>query len=84
MKIIHTARGFELINFVDVYGKKCALQQSSAIGDKVSEIDNPGSSFIWFGVQKEPADLRARMHLSREQVKELVKHLNKWLKKGRF
>lgn len=45
-----TNRGFDLIKFEDAYGNECSLQQSSAVGDSDDAIDNPGSSFIWLGI----------------------------------
>lgn len=45
-----TNRGFDLIEFDDANGQKCSLQQSSAIGDSSEAIDNPGSSFLWLGI----------------------------------
>ena len=45
-----TGRGFALIEFTDAYGYRCSLQQSSAIGDDDDAMDNPGSSFVWLGV----------------------------------
>ena len=45
-----TGRGFALVNFKDAYGYECSLQQSSAIGDSDEAMDNPGSSFVWLGV----------------------------------
>lgn len=45
-----TVRGFRYVEFVDAYGYECSLQQSSAIGDTDEAMENPGSSFIWLGV----------------------------------
>jgi len=45
-----TERGFELIEFRDAYDKACSLQQSSAIGDTDGAMENPGSSFVWLGI----------------------------------
>lgn len=45
-----TGRGFKYVEFVDAYGYECSLQQSSAIGDTDEAMENPGSSFIWLGV----------------------------------
>ncbi|MCR9201769.1 MAG: hypothetical protein NXI04_24245 [Planctomycetaceae bacterium] len=45
-----TGRGFKLVEFTDSYGYECSLQQSSAIGDTDEATENPGSSFIWLGV----------------------------------
>lgn len=45
-----TNRGFGWITFEDAYGHKCSLQQSSAIGDREKDLDHPGSSFVWLGI----------------------------------
>jgi hypothetical protein len=67
-------RGFELIEFTDIYGKPCTLQQSSAA---IYE-GPPGSSAVWLGQGDD------RMHLSHEQVIALVAHLSAWLQTGSF
>jgi len=77
MKIEKTERGFELINFQDHNDASCSLQQSSAVGDYGDAFERPGSSFVWLGAP-------IRMHLSREQVAELVQHLQQWLVTGSF
>lgn len=49
-KSTKTGRGFSVIAFRDAYDKECSLQQSSAIGDSEEAMENPGSSFVWLGV----------------------------------
>lgn len=49
-KSTKTERGFEVIKFKDAYENECSLQQSSAIGDTDEAFENPGSSFVWLGV----------------------------------
>lgn len=73
MQVEHTGRGFEIINFVDRNGADCSLQQSSA-----AEYTEPGVSAIWLGASDR------RMHLSLNQVKELLPHLKSWVKNGSF
>lgn len=71
-----TARGFARIDFEDAYGAKCSLQDSSAIPN------------VWLGVDVAFPDREGvahrldggRMHLSKDQVKALVRHLQAWLK----
>ncbi len=46
-----THRGFPIVEFVDAYGKKCSIQCSSAIGDTDEGMENPGSSFLWVGLE---------------------------------
>ena len=73
MNIKKTARGFEIIQFIDKYGKQCSLQQSS-----LADYETPGSSAIWFGIENE------RMHIDLNQLKELLPHLIRWVETGSF
>ena len=77
----HTARGFEVVHFTDLYGEECTLQ--------VSSLAEPAA--VWLGCQnnakphhvtQEPNS--PRMHLSRAQVKGLVRQLKNWLCTGSF
>lgn len=45
-----TPRGFKVVEFEDAYGYECSLQQSSAVGDDDDAMENPGSSFVWLGI----------------------------------
>jgi len=72
-KIEKTGRGFQVIDFKDHTGEKCSLQQSS-----LADFEPPGTSAVWLGIND------YRMHLQLEQVKELIKHLQKWVKEGVF
>ena len=78
MEIRLTPRNFEIIEFPESHGLPCNLQQSSSIDNTQRGLDNPGSSFIWFGLKD------SRMHLSRENLIELLPHLQQWLKTGNF
>jgi len=73
MEIEKTERGFEIIRFKDFYGGECSLQQSS-----LALYNKPGSSAIWFGHREE------RMHINLELMKELLPHLQNWVKDGSF
>lgn len=92
LKLVRTQRGFEVISFVDAYGKLCSLQQSSAIDGTEEGLANPGSSFVWLGVDvlaTAAAEIdvtvgRSRMHLSRDQVSQLIEALQKWYDTGSF
>ena len=75
MKIEHTERGFEIINFEDINKEKCSLQQSS-----VAFYTQPGTSAVWLGIN----GVGNRMHLNKKQVGDLVEHLTNWLKHGTF
>lgn len=81
-------RSFPIIYFTDHNGQECSLQLSSLIGDMpasgdLDDLDEvsmafPGSSFIWLGKGAH------RMHLGREQVRELSERLNEWLDTGKI
>jgi hypothetical protein len=68
-----TERGFEIIHFEDYNGTECSLLQSS-----LAHYEPPGASAIWLGANSE------RMHLTLDQVKELVILLQNWLNHGTF
>ena len=91
----HTNRGFEIIKFTDYYKSLCSLQESSCY---IYEDCAPGHSAVWLGVD-EPrifdkvtgeeiqllnVSVDSRMHLNRDQVSMLIKHLNSWLESGTF
>lgn len=84
-RVKHTERGFELIEFKDHYELPCSLQASS-----MAVFQKPGTSAIWLGCENNcfhPSTNEAmspRMHLDREQVKALVRHLTQWLEKDTF
>ncbi len=52
---------------------KRVASQSSAIGDYPDSLDRPGTSFLWIGEHH---------HLNREEVAEMVMHLQNWLFAG--
>ena len=74
-----TERGFEFIKFTDHCLKDCSIQQSSAIDDTQRGMEQPGSSFLWLG--REDGD---RMHLHRDQVRQLCWVMQFWLQTGRL
>ena len=51
------------------------LTESSAVREYDDALDNPGSSALWIGDD---------WHLNREEVEELILHLNTWLKTKRL
>jgi hypothetical protein len=76
MHIIKGKRGFEFL----MHGTTLApleeqrlASQSSAIGDHEDSADHPGTSFLWIGNNH---------HLGREDVAQLVRHLQAWLETG--
>lgn len=74
-----TGRGFTLIKFKDMYEQPCSLQKSSIATEDC----------IWFGVHdqidlntKEVIGPSQRMHLTQEQVKELLPILQRFVDTG--
>jgi len=72
MRVEETQRGFRVL-LEEKYQNKPGeftrlIQESSAIGDYEDSL--PGSSFLWVGDDH---------HLDREQVKELIEHMQYWL-----
>lgn len=79
MKIDKTNRGFQTL-ICGTYpeeGEGAITWQSSAIGDYDNSFDLPGSSYLWFGGEK-------KFHLNREEVQELIDHLQRWVDTGNF
>lgn len=75
MKLRHTQRGFEIIEFEKYPNEQLSrlVHQASIIGDYEDAWDKPGSSCLWIG----------EYHLlSREQIAELIQHLQAWLNTG--
>jgi hypothetical protein len=67
-------KGLKKISFDDDYKQKCSLQKSnSTMEDK-----------IWFGVDRDinGKAINARMHLTQEQVKELLPYLLRFTDTG--
>lgn len=90
MKLDITPRGFARIDFTDQYGVACSLQKSSlatedAIWFGCNDADPrqliPGQG--WLPVPM-PAEYNAntRMHLTREQVGELIGYLQRFVETG--
>ena len=77
MKIETNEYGYQ---FVDLGGGDI-LQQSSWGGghDPALKHPPPGKFYVWLGKKD-----HRMLHLNREQVRELVKHLTNWLEKGEF
>ena len=96
MKKEKTCRGFGVINFKDEYNIPCSLQKSSlATEDAIwLGVDDPKpqilayhinggipNGWVKYDIPKE-VNLHTRMHLTREQVKELLPHLKKFVETG--
>ena len=78
LEVTKTNRGFQLIEFRDRYDAACSLQKSSLAHEDA----------IWFGCNEnsfhsttgEP--LAPRMHLTQEQVRELLPYLQRFAETG--
>lgn len=70
-----TNRGFSRIDFTEVYGEKCSIQQSSS-----AEM-----SALWLGQNEGSHHMEhcsARMHVDRKLAKWLIKKLQKFVDTG--
>lgn len=74
-----TLRGFTRYDFTDLYGAECSIQKSSLATEDA----------IWFGVDEPPPDTDhaksgcwGRMHLTQDQVAELLPLLQKFVDTG--
>lgn len=78
LKFSRTCRGFKLIEFADLYGQSCSLQQSSLAEDDA----------IWLGANEVTTHpptgctSNTRMHLNRDQAAELVRLLQSFVETG--
>ncbi len=79
MRVEETPRGFRVLveeKYQNEPGEFTKLiQESSAIGNYEDSYELPGSSFLWVGEDH---------HLNREQVKELIEHMQYWLDNKRL
>ncbi len=83
MKTKKTLRGFGFIGFKDFYNQECSIQESSivepdciwlGVDNTGPELKGPGGKFN--------CNVNSRMHLSREQVFNLIPILQKFVDKG--
>jgi hypothetical protein len=95
MKVETTNRGFNIIQFIDRYGDKCSLQKSSLATEDCIwlGIDDASPKIMAYKVMdhgvggvKYPIHpdvlISTRMHLTQDQVKELLPHLQKFVETG--
>jgi len=87
-----TNRGFNISKFKDSYNKECSLQQSSSAMDDyiwlgidkpnlvVFEDENKGKYIET--IMPPNFSVSSRMHLNREQVAELLPHLQRFVETG--
>jgi hypothetical protein len=92
MEIDVTNRGFQRIVFDDRNGVNCSLQESSlatdyaiwlGCNDANPQMLVPGKSWIPVPMP-EGYVANTRMHLTRQQVKELLPYLRKFVRTGRL
>ena len=91
-KMKKTERGFDISEFTDSYGEKCSLQKSSsAMEDMIwLGIDDPKLTVFEdenmgkYLVTKMPKhfSVSSRMHLTQEQVADLIPHLQHFVETG--
>ena len=95
IKETKTARGFELLEFTDLYGVECSLQKSSLATDDAiwigpdsaspkrlaSQTDPGGTGWVPFHVP-DNVSLTTRMHLSAIQVRQLLPILQRFAATG--
>lgn len=77
MRLKKTPRGIWRADFKDSYGKECSIQESSMATE----------DHIWLGINDgthHMGSCLARMHLSRSQAKQLIKHLTKFVETGKL
>lgn len=77
IELADTERGFARAEFIDRYGSKCSIQESS-LADEAA---------IWLGVDRDFNELNAasgghRMHLTQGHVRELLPLLQRFVETG--
>jgi len=90
MKAGKTERGFARIDFRDEYGHACSLQKSSLASQHAIWFgpNQPEPVFLVPGEGWKPYPLpesvqcHTRMHLTQEQVKELLPYLQRFVETG--
>lgn len=86
MQIEKTNRGFSILKFKDSRGEHCSLQESSAATETCIwlGVDNPKPQILsagkWVEVPLPTGTLLSgRMHLNKDQVKELLPYLQRFV-----
>lgn len=87
-----TSRGFSYLEFTDSNGLKCSLQKSSAaMQDKIwlgidkpklTVFENASCGKYIIADMPEQFQVNSRMHLTQEQVAELLPHLQRFVETG--
>ena len=78
MKKSKTERGFSFVEFDDIYGQICSIQESSlATRDAIwIGVDNTGPSMG-------NKDVNGRMHVDKKLAKKLITRLQRFVNTGR-
>lgn len=99
LKLEPTERGFDRVEFVDLYGSQCSIQKSSlatddaiwlGVNDAAPQMLVRGEGWKPVpipekdGVRIVAVNTGARMHLNREQVAALLPLLKRFVKTGRL
>ena len=91
MQLGQTSRGVNIVKFRDMNDERCSLQESSEMGEPSIwlGVDRPNAQYLKDGKWQNfpiPSDvfLTGRMHLTQEQVKELLIYLERFLYVGRI
>ena len=92
MKTGKTLRGFNYTKFKDQYGLECSLQKSSNASEnciwfginkpKLTVFENKDMGKYIITEMPETFMVDSRMHLTQDQVKELLPFLTKFAKTG--
>jgi hypothetical protein len=88
LEVTQTCRGFDYIEFDDYYGQHCSLQKSSLMEPEAIWLGvqntgpNLGSMYAGDNEKNVNVDVNCRMHLSQEQVKQLLPFLIKFAETG--
>lgn len=96
MNIKETCRGFKIIEFEDRYGEQCSIQDSSLATEAAIwlGIANPklqmmaskgqkgGTGWIDIPLHEDVNIMPCRMHLTIEQVEELLPILHRFVETG--
>jgi hypothetical protein len=64
MVVLETSKGFPVIDFIDHHGNACSME--------ISSIADPYC--LWIGLVGHP-----KMHISADQLKELMPHFEKFI-----
>lgn len=96
MKVEKTGRGFSIVEFKDRYDEQCSIQDSSlATEDAIwLGVNNPklqmmasdgqegGTGWVTIPLHEKLHISASRMHLTREQVEELLPILERFVETG--